>query len=141
LAAISTAPRRFPAAWFPQLADTRLRQTSCLEIARHHEYTTAQLKLGVTRATIHQRLRDEHGLSASVVSVKRYVAANLPEEVRRDRVVVLRDETDVPPGEEAQQDYGHFGLLGRPAVGQAAPGVGVRDGASASKRLQPNARP
>jgi len=73
--------------WFPQLADTRLRQVTWPEIAKHHEYITGQLKLGVTQATIHQRLRDERGLTASVASLKRYVAANLPEEVRRDQVV------------------------------------------------------
>ncbi|BCB83702.1 hypothetical protein Psuf_066340 [Phytohabitans suffuscus] len=104
--------------WFPQLADTRLRQVTWPQIAEHHEYITAQLKLGVTQATIHQRLRDEHGLTASVASLKRYVAANLPEQVRRDRVVVLRDETDFPPGEEAQIDYGHLGHWVDPATGK-----------------------
>jgi transposase len=93
--------------WFPQLADTRLRQTTWPQIAVHHDYIVAQLKTGVTQATIHQRLRDEHGLAASVASLKRYVAANLPEEVRRDQVVVLRDP--VEPGEEAQIDYGQLG--------------------------------
>jgi len=34
-------------------------------------------------ATIHQRLADERGLAASVASLRRYVAANLPEEARR----------------------------------------------------------
>jgi hypothetical protein len=58
----------------------------------------------VTQATIHQRLRDEHGLAASVASLRRYVAAMLPEELRRAQVVVLGE--DVPPGEEAQIDYG-----------------------------------
>jgi transposase len=104
--------------WFPQLANTRLRQTTWPEIAGHHEYITAMLKAGVTQATIHQRLRDEHGLTASVASLKRYVAANLPEEVRRDRVVVLRDEADTPPGEEAQIDYGHLGYWVDPATGK-----------------------
>jgi transposase len=104
--------------WFPQLADTRLRQVTWPQIAKHHEYITAQLKLGVTQATIHQRLRDEQGLTASVASLKRYVAANLPEEVRRDQVVVLRDETDFPPGEEAQIDYGHLGHWVDPASGK-----------------------
>ena len=104
--------------WFPQLADTRLRQTTWPEIAGHHEYITEMLKAGVTQATIHQRLRDEHGLTASVASLKRYVAANLPEEVRRDRVVVLRDETDTPPGEEAQLDYGHLGYWLDPVSGK-----------------------
>jgi transposase len=46
------------------------------------------------------------------------VAANLPEEVRRDRVVVLRDEMDFPPGEEAQIDYGHLGQWVDPATGK-----------------------
>ena len=95
--------------WFPQLADTGLRQVTWPEIARYHDYIAEMLKAGVTQATIHQRLRDELGLTASVASVKRYVAANLPEEVRRDRVVVLREEADTPPGEEAQLDYGHLG--------------------------------
>lgn len=105
-------------AWFPHLADTRLRQTTWPQIERHHEYITAQLKLGVTQATIHQRLRDEQGLTASVASLKRYVAANLPEEVRRDRVVVLRDEADTAAGEEAQLDYGHLGFWTDPASGK-----------------------
>jgi transposase len=104
--------------WFPHLADTRLRQVTWPEIARHHEYVTEMLKAGVTQATIHQRLRDDHGLTASVASLKRYVAANLPEEVRRERVVVLRDEADTPPGEEAQLDYGHLGYWLDPVSGK-----------------------
>jgi hypothetical protein len=80
--------------WFPQLADTRLRQVTWPQIAVFHEYIAVHLKAGVTQATIHQRLRDEHGLTASVASLKRYVAANMAEQVRRDQVVVLRDETD-----------------------------------------------
>jgi transposase len=102
--------------WFPQLTDTTLRQTTWPQIAAHHEYIVGQLKLGVTQATIHQRLRDEHGLRASVASLKRYVAANLSEEVRRDRVVVLRDEVD--PGAEAQIDYGKLGMWTDPATGR-----------------------
>jgi transposase len=104
--------------WFPHLADTKLRQVTWPEIARHHEYITEMLRAGVTQATIHQRLRDDRGLTASVASLKRYVAANLPEEVRRDRVVVLRDEADTPPGEEAQLDYGHLGYWPDPVSGK-----------------------
>jgi transposase len=104
--------------WFPQLADTRLRQVTWPQIGVHHEYIVDMLKAGVTQATIHQRLRDDHGLQASVASLKRYVAANLPEEVRRDRVVVLRDETDTPPGLEAQLDYGHLGYWVDPTSGK-----------------------
>jgi transposase len=102
--------------WFPQLTDTRLRQTTWPEIAAHHEYIVGQLKLGVTQATVHQRLRDERGLRASVASLKRYVAANLSEEVRRDQVVVLRDEVEA--GAEAQIDYGKLGMWTDPATGR-----------------------
>lgn len=104
--------------WFPQLSDTGLRRTTWPQIAAHHEYITEMLKAGVTQATIHQRLRDERGLQTSVASLKRYVAANLPEQVRRDRVVVLRDEDEVPAGEEAQIDYGHLGYFTDPIGGR-----------------------
>ena len=48
--------------WFPQLADTRLRQVTWPAIAVHHDYITAQLTAGVRMSTIWQRLRDERGL-------------------------------------------------------------------------------
>jgi hypothetical protein len=53
------------------------------DIEVHRDYVAGQLKAGVTAATIHQRLRDEYGLAASVASFRRWVAANLPEEARR----------------------------------------------------------
>ena len=64
---------RWCAEWFPQLADTRLRQVSWPAIEPHRDYIAAQLKAGVTVATIHQRLRDEHGLAVSVASLRRWV--------------------------------------------------------------------
>jgi hypothetical protein len=71
----------------------------------------------VTVSTIHQRLRDEHGLTVSLSSLRRYLAANLPEEMRAAQVTVLRDGP--PPGHEAQVDYGMLGMwwdpTGRPA--------------------------
>ena len=102
--------------WFPQLADTRLRQVTWGEIGRHRDYIAAQLKAGVTKATIHQRLAGEHGLRASLASLKRYVAANLPEEARRAQVTVLRDTP--PPGAEAQIDYGLLGTWADPSAGR-----------------------
>src|SRR5215469_16165277 len=69
--------------WFPELSDARLRQVTWPAIAEHHEYILAQLEAGVRMSTIHQRLADERGLAASVASFRRYVAANIPEEVRR----------------------------------------------------------
>ncbi len=61
--------------WFPELADTRLRQVTWPAIAGHRDYIVEQLEAGVTIATIHQRLRDERGLAVSVASLRRYVAA------------------------------------------------------------------
>lgn len=101
--------------WFPELADSRLRQTTWPQIEAHRDYVAEMLKLGLTQATIHQRLRDEQGLAASVASLKRWVAANLPEEVRRDRVTVLGE--DAVPGAEAQIDYGHLGSWIDPRTG------------------------
>ena len=75
--------RRLATEWFPQLIDHRLRQVSWPSIEPHRDYIAAQLAAGVTVATIHQRLRDEHGLDASVASVRRWVRANLPEQARR----------------------------------------------------------
>ncbi|GIH09778.1 hypothetical protein Rhe02_78450 [Rhizocola hellebori] len=103
-------------AWFPGLTDTRLRQVTWPQIEKFRDYIVTMLKAGVTQATIHQRLRDEHGLTASLASLKRYVAANLPEEVRRDQVVVLRVE--VEPGGEAQIDYGQLGWWVDPVGGR-----------------------
>jgi len=103
-------------AWFPSLADTRLRQITWPEIDKHRDVIVAMLTAGVTKQTIWQRLRDEHGLVASVSSVKRYIDANLPEEGLRSRVTVLRD--DPPPGEEAQIDYGYLGSWTDPVGGR-----------------------
>jgi transposase len=103
--------------WFPQLADTRLRQVTWPAIGRHHEYITAQLKAGVRMSTIHQRLRDERGLAVSVQSFRRYVAANVPEEVRRAQVRVL-DPYPAQAGEQAQIDYGQLGRWLDPAGGK-----------------------
>ncbi|HEX4660337.1 MAG TPA: hypothetical protein VH307_23360 [Streptosporangiaceae bacterium] len=40
-------------------------------IGPHHEFIAAQLAAGVTVATVHQRLRDEHGLAVSYASLRR----------------------------------------------------------------------
>jgi hypothetical protein len=103
-------------AWFPSLADTRLRQMTWPEIEVHRDYTVAMLRAGVTKQTIWQRLRDEHGLGASVSSVKRYIEANLPEDGLRAKVTVLRD--DPSPGQEAQIDYGYLGSWTDPVGGR-----------------------
>ena len=61
--------------WFPQLADTRLRQVTWPAISKHHDYITAQLKAGVRMSTIRQRLCDEHGLTVSAGQLPADLAA------------------------------------------------------------------
>ena len=102
--------------WFPELADTGLRQNSWPLIEPHRDYIAAQLGAGVRAVTIHQRLRDEQGLGASVASLRRWVRANLPEDARRGQVTVLRECP--APGSEAQVDYGRLGMWRDPASGR-----------------------
>lgn len=77
----------------------------------------AQLKAGVSQATIHRRLRDEKGLQVSIASFRRYTAANIPEEVRRAQVRVLSPR-EAAPGEHAQIDYGQLGRWLDPVTGK-----------------------
>ena len=102
--------------WFPHLVDTRLRQVTWPDIEVYRDYIVGQLEVGVTASTVHQRLRDEHGLSASVASFRRWLRANVPEEVRRAQVTVLAETP--PPGQEAQVDYGRLGMWTDPATGK-----------------------
>ena len=103
--------------WFPELADTRLRQVTWPAIAEHHDYIVEQLKARVRMSTVHQRLRDERGLAASVASFRRYVAANIPEEIRRSQVTVWNPRP-AEAGEQAQIDYGMLGRWLDPATGK-----------------------
>jgi transposase len=102
--------------WFPGLADTRLRQITWPEFDRHRDLIAELLAAGVTKATIWQRLRDEHGVVASAASLKRWIAATLPEQGVRERVTVLRE--DPPAGAEAQIDYGFLGSWTDPVGGR-----------------------
>jgi len=100
--------------WFPELVDTRLRQSSWPAIEPYHD-SIKDLLGQVTISTIHQRLTDEHGLQVSLSSLRRYVTANLPEHSAASLVTVLRD--DPPPGQEAQVDYGMLGSWTDPVSG------------------------
>ena len=93
--------------WFPELVDTATRQSTWPEFEVHRQRIKDWLGV-VTVTTMHQRLRDDHGVGGSESSLRRYIRANFTEEMVREQVVVLRDTP--PPGEEAQVDYG---LLGR----------------------------
>jgi len=92
--------------WFPELSDPRARSSVHGQIAPHHTYIEKHLATN-TLATIHQRLRDDHGLSVSIASLRRYVRSEFAEVDAEDQATVLRD--DPPPGSEAQLDYGHLG--------------------------------
>lgn len=92
--------------WFPELIDARARSYTYATIHEHHDRIEAMLKTN-TVATVHQRLRDEHGLAVGISSLRRYVWLEFPDQVSADKVTVMRP--DVDPGEEVQIDYGHLG--------------------------------
>jgi hypothetical protein len=83
--------------WFPGAADRSRRQSSWSDIEPHRKRIEGWLG-EVTVSTIHQRLRDDHGLSASQSSLRRYLLANFAEEVARSAVTVLRETP--PAGDE-----------------------------------------
>ena len=114
--------------WFPQLADTRLRQVTWPAISEHHDYIVAQLKAGVRMSTIHQRLRDERGLAVSVQSFRRYVAANVPEETRRSQVG-CGTRARPRPGSRRRSITGSWAAGWTRLTGKLRTVLGVRDGA------------
>jgi transposase len=94
------------AGWFPELVDAKARSLTFAVIDAHRERIATMLKTNLP-STVHQRLRDEHGLAVSISSFRRYLWSEFPEEVDTSGVRVLRPE--VPAGEEAQIDYGFLG--------------------------------
>ena len=92
--------------WFPELVDARARSLTFPVIEMHRKLIEKMLATN-TVTTVHQRLRDEHGLAVGISSFRTYVAAEFPDSTDRDKVTVLRPE--VPAGEEAQIDYGFLG--------------------------------
>ena len=95
------------AGWFPELVDRTSRQTSWPEFEPQREFIKSLIG-SVTIATIHQRLRDDKGVTASESSLRRYINANeyFAEDARRQDVRVLRGT--VSAGDEAQVDYCAF---------------------------------
>ena len=91
--------------WFPELVDARARSFTYATIHEHHDRIEEMLETN-TVATVHQRLRDEHGLAVGISSLRRYVWLEFPDQVAADKVTVMRPEVD--PGEEVQIDYGHL---------------------------------
>jgi hypothetical protein len=93
------------------LAGTGLQQVTLAGERRGSRVPPASFGPGVTVPTIHQRLRDEHGLAVSVVGQRRYVAADVAEEVRRSQELV---RNPAPAGTAAE-----------PAVTEIAAGSGL----------------
>lgn len=92
--------------WFPELIDPRSRSITHGIIHAHHDRIAEMLKTN-TATTVHQRLRDEHGLSVGISSFRRYLWLEFPAEASADKVTVLRPEVEA--GAEAQIDYGYLG--------------------------------
>lgn len=93
--------------WFPELTDHRARSRTFPEIDRHRDRIEKMLETN-TVTTVHQRLRDEHGLGVGITAFRAYVASELPDTTAlAERATVLRPP--VPPGEEAQIDWGLLG--------------------------------
>src|SRR4051794_31894890 len=94
------------AGWFPQLVDAKARSLTFGVINEHRQRVEAMLETN-TVTTVHQRLRDEHGLAASIASFRRYVRLEFPDHVDDNDVTVLRPMVEA--GSEAQIDYGFLG--------------------------------
>src|SRR5581483_1795437 len=92
--------------WFPELVDPRERSLTHQTIDAFGADIEEGLKTN-TATTVHQRLRDERGLDVSITSFRRYVWREFPEENLRS--IATPPRPDVPPGEEAQIDYGYLG--------------------------------
>jgi transposase len=92
--------------WFPELVDARLRSLTYPEINAHRDRIEVMLATN-TVTTVHQRLRDEHGLVAGISSFRRYVGLEFGDRPSPAEVTVWRPP--VEPGSEAQIDYGYLG--------------------------------
>jgi transposase len=92
--------------WFPELIDPRSRSLTHHAIDVHRERIEQMLATN-TVATVHQRLRDEHGLRVGITSFRRYCWREFPES--RARSLATPPRPPVPPGEEAQIDFGFLG--------------------------------
>src|SRR5450759_2821164 len=106
-------PKTGVAAWFPELVDAQARSRTWPELEGRRELITKMIETN-TLATVHQRLRDEHGWPpASPACVGMW--ARRSEDRRSRPVTVLRP--GAPVG-EAQIDYGYLGSWVDPVGGR-----------------------
>jgi len=97
----------------PELVDARRRSLTRKVIEPYRPRIEEMLETN-TITTVHQRLRDEHGLSVGITSFRRYCWVEFPDEANRDKVTVARP--DVEAGDEAQIDYGFLGTFPDPVT-------------------------
>jgi len=97
---------------FPGRVQTRAGEQE-QQVARLHDLVVAGLATN-RASTVWQRLRDEHGLTVSVATFRRYVRKHV-RAVRPEDVTVRKPPT--PPGEVAEVDYGRLGMWTDPRSG------------------------
>lgn len=114
--------------WFPAIADVRLRQPSQAEISAYHAEIAQLLQEGLPQVTIYHQLREESGLTASLASLKRYVATNVRPHCQpqskttgEKRIVVSWDVLGVP----TDLFHGPGQVEGQPTARDNARGQGV----------------
>jgi len=100
---------------FPETIDSSVRSSAFPKIDVYHDLIRERLAKN-TVATVWRRLRDEAGLNVSLSSFRRYVNSRFPDIVYPESITVLRP--DVPPGKEAQVDFGYMGMLADPIFGK-----------------------
>lgn len=101
--------------WFPELVDAKARSATFGLIEPFRDRIATMLVTN-TVTTVHQRLRNEDGLTVGLTSFRRYCWSEFPERTAADRVTVPRPP--VAPGEEAQIDYGFAGSWRDPVDGR-----------------------
>ena len=92
--------------WFPELVDAKARSLTYPEINGLRDVIESMLG-EVSVSTAFQRCRDEHGLTAGVTAFRQYVRLEFPAGLKAEAVTLWRPP--VPPGDEAQIDYGFLG--------------------------------
>jgi len=113
------------AGWFPELVDAQARSRTWPELEGRRELIAKMLDTN-TLATVHQRLRDEHGLSASESSLRRFVGQAFPDRRGARLVPVLRPGAPVGEAQIDQpglcRDGRALRLPDRPRSGSQAKG-------------------
>ena len=102
--------------WFPELIDAKARSLTYPEINVHRAVIESMLATN-TVTTVHQRLRDEHGLGVGISSFRRYVWLEFGDRPIAAAVTVWRPPVEA--GSEAQIDYGYLGSWFDPVAARA----------------------